>query len=396
MNCVKEYFRQPKEIYIIVFSTLINRIGGLVSPFLTAILANNIGVGSEMIGILVASFSIVTIIGSLIGGQIADRFSPRKLRYITQYIFGIMYVLIAFIEPSYLMIVCLLVAQFLFSISQPTRSMLILRHSPEENYKSAFSLVYVAINVAFSVGPLFAGLLYYQGDIFYLFMFDGLTSILSAYFITRLPEKELPLIEKTKTKEKDKLSVWVIFKNNVSVIMCLLVTMFYAIAFTQQQMTLTLQTTAIFKDDFAIVYAFIMSINGIMCMIMAPVLTIVLKKISSSFQISLNGILYVIGFGMYGLTTNRYLFYLATAIWTTGEVLGAINFDIYIAQHTPSQYQGRVLSLIGIMRRAGFIIGPIIAGFLISLVGFSYTWFIIILFPLLGAVIILLNQKRFL
>jgi MFS family permease len=74
----EQYYSYPLTFRVLVLGTFIDRIGGaLIFPFLSLYVAQRFNVGMTEIGILFGIWSISSLIGSMIGGALADKFGRR-------------------------------------------------------------------------------------------------------------------------------------------------------------------------------------------------------------------------------------------------------------------------------------------------------------------------------
>ncbi len=394
MNSFKAYFKQTKAVYIILLSIIVNGIGGLIAQFMTLILKHDLGLNEFTVSLILSSTLGLSIVGGLIGGRLADFYSPRKIKYLSGFAFGSINIIIAFIGASLLVIPLFMFSSFVIGFAASTNSMLIYIHANEEERKNAFSLVYVAINVAAAVSPIIAAYVHKNYGFFLLFFLDGLTTIAAAYLIFTLDEKEA-VEKKEKTKIDKSVPVIKVLRENKAIAFTLITMAFYFVTFSQQKSLLAFQTLDFFGDTWRSVWAIMFTINGVMCMLIPPFVSVFLKSLKAKNMIMLSGVLYAFGFYMYALTSNPYVFYMATAIWTLGEIAGAIMFEVYIAEVAPSTHRGRVFALSPIMRRAGQIVGILIGGTLSTIFPANYllNWGIIVLFPLIGVVLIKISHE---
>ncbi|NRZ45919.1 MFS family permease [Clostridium beijerinckii] len=79
---INNYKGLPKEMYVICFATLINRLGDFVVPFLALYLTQKIGMTAAATGVIVTLSSVVGIPASILGGKISDMFGRKKNIYI--------------------------------------------------------------------------------------------------------------------------------------------------------------------------------------------------------------------------------------------------------------------------------------------------------------------------
>lgn len=73
-------------------------------------------------------------------------------------------------------------------------------------------------------------------------------------------------------------------------------------------------------------------------------------------------------------------------LWTTGEILVANNTNVYIANHSPDTHRGRFNSVFPMIKRLGFIVGPIISGTIIKYSEIKNLWIFVGCISLLGAI----------
>jgi len=158
--------------------------------------------------------------------------------------------------------------------------------------------------------------------------------------------------------------------------------------YAQSSYALPLHMIDIFADAGAKLYGFIGSINGFEVILLTPIVLMITKKIKPTMNLVVVSFLYMVGFGLYGVTQNIWVFYLATAIWTLGEIIGAVNIGVYIANHTPVTHRGRFQSLFDIIYGAGRTAGPLLAGMILITHSLNQLWFITAAVSLLSALLL--------
>ncbi len=74
------YNEYPRQFWILVLGTFIDRLGGaLMFPFFTLYITRKFGVGMTEVGVIFGLFSISSILGSVIGGALTDRFGRKGM-----------------------------------------------------------------------------------------------------------------------------------------------------------------------------------------------------------------------------------------------------------------------------------------------------------------------------
>ncbi|MCJ7623951.1 MAG: MFS transporter, partial [Anaerolineaceae bacterium] len=75
-----QIFAFPKSFRILVASTFIDRLGGsLIFPFLALYVTQKFNVGLTQVGLIIGMWSVSSLIGSMIGGALADRFGRKAI-----------------------------------------------------------------------------------------------------------------------------------------------------------------------------------------------------------------------------------------------------------------------------------------------------------------------------
>jgi MFS family permease len=380
----------PFGIYILFFATVVNNIGNFVGPFLTLFLTNKAGINVWLVGIIVAVNAGAGLLGSLIGGKLIDSIGRKKVFLFCSTISGIGYAVCAFCNQPLLVALLLVLSGFAGGFSQPVFGTITTDLTEGEQRKAAFSLHYMAINIGFSVGPLLAGFLY-KNYLMWFFLGDALTTFLSvalvAFFISETkPTKEQLKKAQSKSYESTETGglLSALLKRPTLLAFSLIIIIYFTV-FSQFTFGLSLQSEDVFGANGAAVFGSLMTINAILCSTVTVFVVALTRNIKPALTIAIGGVLYAVGFGMMFFINAYYMFVLSTAIWTIGEILVSTNTSVYLAEHTPISHRGRFNSVFPIIRKLGFIIGPMIGGFCIKLSGIRSLWIVVALMALLGA-----------
>lgn len=386
MKTINEYFKPykglPVSIYVIFFASIINNIGNFVIPFLTMFLTFKVGISEEIVGVVVAVNSIMGLAGATLGGKLIDRVGRKRVLIIFRTLSAIGFAACAFIKDPIIITSIIMLSTFFGGFSQPVYSTIITDLTEGEHRKAGFSLEYMAINIGFSVGPLLAGFLY-ENYLPWLFLGDAITTFMSIALVAAFVPETIPSGEKVKNLKSEKLEdaeegslLSALFKRPTLVIFSLIMVIYF-IVFSQFNFGLSIQVGDIFKDNGSTIYGILMTVNAVMCSVLTVFITSATKNIGASFSISIGGILYAIGFGMIFFINSFFMFILSTIIWTLGEIIVSTNTSVYIASHTPITHRGRFNSIFPIIRKLGFVGGPLFAGYFVKLVNIKSLWLLV-------------------
>lgn len=386
------YKNLPMSVYIIFFASIINNLGNFVAPFLTMFLTYSIGMNVGAVGVIVAINSFVGLIASAHGGKLIDVIGRKKIFIIFRTTSAIAILLCAFTKNPIILTILLILSNFLGGYSLPVYSTIITDITEGEQRKTAFSLQYMALNIGFSVGPLLAGFLY-NNYLIWLFLGDALTTFISvilvAFFIPEtMPSKEeIKKLKGNKLEKAEEGSLLQALIRRPTLLLFSFIIVIYFIVFSQFNFGLSLQIGEVFGSKSATIFGSLMTVNAVMCSIIPMFLTVITEKLNSSLSIAVGGIFYAIGFGMMFFINGYSLFILSTMIWTMGEILISTNTNVYIAEHTPASHRGRFNSIFPIIRKLGFMVGPIIAGLYVKYTNIRNLWLFIGGISILAAVL---------
>lgn len=405
-NILKPYSGLPKSIYVIFFARIINSMGSFVHPFLTLFLTKSLGLGVETAGLFLMMAAVSSIPGSLIGGKLADYIGRKKIIIISQGLAAMCLIPCAFLGKSLIVPYLLILSSFFGGAAQPPNSAMIADLTTTKNRKAAYSLLYLGINIGFSLGPLIAGFLY-NNHMKILFLGDAATTILSLVLVALFVEETLP--DKTITYDKVNTSFYsetekaqegslfrVLLKRPYLIAFAMVSTI-YSFMYAQHGFIIPMQMDTLFSSRGPKLYGSLMAINGLVVVTMTTIITVVTKKLRPILNITLAGLFFSLGFGMLFLAKTYIVFIISTIIWTIGEILSATNSGVYIANHTPMSHRGRFNAVLPLITGTGFAVGPLIMGLFIRNKEINFAWILVFFVGITASALmytLYLNEKK--
>jgi len=74
------YNEYPRHFWTLLLATFIDRVGGaILYPFFTLYITQKFGVGMTTVGMIFGTFAVTGMVGSMIGGALADRLGRKPL-----------------------------------------------------------------------------------------------------------------------------------------------------------------------------------------------------------------------------------------------------------------------------------------------------------------------------
>ena len=180
----------PKPVWWLGLVMFVNRSGTMVIPFLTVYLTAKKGFTLTDAGYIMAAFGTGSILGSYLGGRLADKFGSFYVQFFSLFLNGVMFIVLGQMQTMIQFAACIFLLSSLGEAFRPANSVAIVAYSNESNRIRSYALNRLAINLGWSIGPALGGVL---AKINYalLFWVDGLTCIVASFllFYFLAPEK---------------------------------------------------------------------------------------------------------------------------------------------------------------------------------------------------------------
>ncbi len=387
-NILNTYKGLPKEIYILFIGKIVNSIGAFVHPLMTLILTQKIGMSNTEAGTMVTLLALCQVPCLILGGKLADTIGRRKVIIIFQLLGASVLFSCGFIEPSMTMAYLLILSSSFYSLSMPAYDALNADLTNSKNRKTAYSLLYMGVNIGFAIGPVIGGFLY-KKYLPVIFIGDAITTLISlslfVLFIKETKGKDVDIEdEKNDLEAEEKGSAIKVLLQRPILLFFSIILLTYHFGYSQIGFALPLQLKELFGDNGAKLYGLVGGFNGLV--VITPLLTTFTKKLNAIKIMALGGLFYAVAFGLFGIVNKASLFYVVMFLMTVGEVLVAINQGAFVASKTPASHRGRISSILPLISGAGYAFGPIIMGTFIDLYGMLSGWMLIFSVVGVGAI----------
>jgi MFS family permease len=349
LNKLKSQFNAfPRTFRILVAATFIDRLGGgLIFPFLSLYVAQRFNVGMTEIGLVFGTWSISSLLGSTVGGAMADKFG-RKIILIFGLIFSAGTALfMGFVNDFRIFYLVAIFAGVFSDIGHPAQQAMVADLLKGDQRAEGFSLLRVVANLAVTIGPAIGGLL---AGVSYLLLFilDACTSTITAIIVY----KAIPETKPERSADHPAESFFVTLSGYGKVVRdrffmaFIFASIIMIIVYSQMYSTLSV---FLFKvhDVPAKGFGFIMSMNAAMVVIFQFWITRKIKKFQPLLLMITATILYGIGFSMFGFVNSFGLFILAMAIITIGEMIHIPTSQALVAYFAPEDMRARYMAAFG-------------------------------------------------
>lgn len=400
LNIFKQYKGLPREIYILFLVRIINSMGSFVFPFLTLFLSSKIGMTEDVVGKFLMVVSFAGIPGVIIAGKLVDKYNRKSIMVIFSFLSGGILIICGFLGES-ILIPYLLVAQvFFISFSFPASNAMITDLTTPDNRQLSFSFLYLGMNLGMALGYILAGHLF-ENYTSWLFWGDGLTMIVSTslvlFFVkeTKPTQEEMEEISESGRKEEkvEEGSVFRVLLKRPYLLLFTLIGSLTAFAYKQHAFLMPLHLKALFGLEGAKMFGNVMILNTFMVVFFTSFIINITKNYKPISNIAIATVTYIIGFGMLFFANTISMFFIATAVWTTGEIIDTVNAGVYISNHSPVSHRGRFNAILGLIRGAGRSLAPFLMGLYLVDHNYNEGWLLVGFVATIAFILLLVLRK---
>jgi len=388
-----------REVWLIALVQLINRSGMMVLPFLTLYLTKDLDWSLSMAAIAGTSFGLGGLVSAMIGGFLVDRYPIFKIMLMSLFGGGLCFIVLTWINGFISFVIWIFITTTIADVLRPAAMGAITEFSNEKNLARGISLLRMAINLGFSIGPFIAGFLIVSIGYKFIFIVDGVTCILAGFLLYYFFKDKLSLhLNKSNTEIKSKL----IEKSappflDYTFMLFLFFNMIMLIMFFQLFYTIPLFFTEVYllteKD---IGYFFMM--NGFLIFLLEmPIIYYMEKKnlaykpmVWGAFLIGISFLFLIFGTPQIWLTII--LFNLIISI---GEIINFPFISTISIIRAKEDNKGAYIGFMTTMFSIAFVLAPLVFMPFIETIGFKFVWIICFVVSIISAIALSLLKPSF-
>lgn len=373
----KIYEQFPRTYWVVVGTHFIDVIGNtLLNPFFALYVTQKFNVGMTQAGFILATNSVAGMVGSTIGGAVADRFGRRGVILFGLVVSALSGLTLGFVTKYYFFYALSVFVGLLGSAAHPAHNAMIADLLPEEKRAEGYGIMRVVSNFAWIIGPTIGGFLA-SFSFLYLFLSDAVISIVTAILVYRhIPETKpqprergrgeslLATIGGYRVAFADRPFLGFIV---ASILMILVYQQMYS------SLSVFLRDVHHVDPQF---YGLIMSTSAVTVVLFQFPVTRFIKRFPPFLMMVAATGFYMIGFTMYGFVGTILLFMLAMVIITIGEMIAMPTSNVLAAAFAPEEMRARYMAVFGFTWAMPAMVGPWAAGMIIDNYNPNYVWYI--------------------
>jgi len=342
MTAVRRYLRAaaggfPTAFWWLWGGMLVNRVGGFVLPFLALYLTRRQGFTPQQASLFVSLYGAGIVAAGPLGGLLADRVGRRATMIVSLTGGGLLAVVFGFLRAPVEIGAATLLLGLVGEMYRPAMQAAIGDVVPPGDRVRAFGLLYWAVNLGFAIGLSLAGLLA-DRSLRLLFVLDGLTSLAFAGMVVLRVRETRPAAARTAHRRAPLAELLVAWRDGPYAAFLGLYFLFL-LFFSQIFTTLPLDMAAHGISPGG--YGFSMSMNGLVIVLVQPVVGPIARRFQPSRVLALGVLLAGAGFGANALASTTAHYAAAAALWTLGEILTLPVSNAVAVELAPPDLRGR-------------------------------------------------------
>lgn len=172
----KSFSNLNRNIWILSLVMFVNRSGNMVLLFSSLYMTRELGFSIADAGLVMSFYGIGSVLGSYFGGWLSDRYRPYDVMIWSLLTSGTVLLLLLLFNTLTGLAAIIFLYAFTADIFRPANSKSIATFSDAENRTRSVSLVRLAVNLGFTVGPAIGGFIALYLGYYWLFVIDAITT----------------------------------------------------------------------------------------------------------------------------------------------------------------------------------------------------------------------------
>jgi MFS family permease len=415
INPLRIVGRFPRPVRVLIFGTLVNKLGTFILPYLALVLLRDFHLAEGDAARLLFAYGAGSLVSILVGGVLSDRLGRRRTLLLSLFGSGVLAVAMGSVPSARLFVPLLLAFGFIGDLYRPAASAVIGDLLPSSERASGFAGLRMAVNLGWAAGTALGGV-FADWNWRLLFLGDGLTTLAYGLIVyAAIPDTRPGLVlpgaaaapvetslpgapsahEPTAVAGGPGASALAPARGPLTdgvYLQMLGAAFLFTLIFCSNLSVFPLTVTRGAGYP-AKVYGALAAVNGVLIALFEISIVAQLKRFRRLRLAALGNLLCAAGFGMLGLVMHWAWFLVAVLVFTAGEILASPQSMSFVADWAPPAARGRYLSFYQAMWSIAFALNPVLALPLHAALGERAFW---ALMPLvaLPAFVVLLRLDR--
>ena len=379
-------FDFPRAFWIIWSGLLVNRIGAMVRTFLVVFLTQARDCSVAQAGVILTGMGLGGLVGTQVGGFLADRWGRRKTLALMLCSAGIFIGVLGTVRTYPLLMAAAILTGLTLDTFRPASQALIVDIVGIERRQRAFGLQFWAINLGFALAGIIGGALVKHG-FWLLFLVDAVSGIAFAAIVWFGISADPPrALSKVPNRPGETRPPGLITALRDPIVLGLAATLVIEGLVYQQSMyvyPLAMISQGMHASDYgAVAFA-----NGIVIVLLQPWWTRIVDRFEPIRTMAVGMVVLGFGFFLTRYAHSKLEFVAVCFVWTCGEILRAGLVGAVIANIAPATARARYQSAVmGIGYGTASLLAPIVGTGIFAAHGANAVWTTCLVLNLIGAV----------
>ena len=395
INLYKESFSGlSRNVWILATALFINRSGSTLLLFISLYLTRDLGFSLSDAGSIVSFYGIGSILGAYVGGWLTDRTGFYRVMLVSLILGGVVLLAMQFVSTYWSIAAVVFSFSLIADSFRPANVVAIGTMAKPENKTRSLSLMRLATNLGYAIGPAIGGISAVSLGYKFIFLLDSLTCIAAAIVLMIF----LPVTKQNVTKKEftagqpaTSLSAYRDIKFMAFIVMVCI----YAIIFFQLFTTVPVYMRDVldYKDDFI---GLLVGLNGLIIVLME--MPVVLKMEKHPFPMKL------IAYGCFTMGVS-YLFMTTGHSWlilpisfifllTISEIFSMPFMLNYAISRPHPDRQGQYMALYSIAYGTAHILAPSTGMWIADHFGFQTLYLLAVLISFLLGIGFMMAKRQ--
>lgn len=390
MNPWKGLKDLPHDMWALFFTSLINRSGTMVIPFLALYLTKKIGVTPTEAGTALLVYGAAAFIAAPLTGKLSDKIGSIKIMQFSLYGSGLLFFIYSFISDYKLILAATFVLAAVNEAFRPANLSLITEIVTPPQRRMAFALNRLAINAGMSIGPVIGGFLTLI-DYHYLFYANAFASIAAGVYFNSVRWSSLSPAEADIVKEKTKIKFGIL--NDKHFLFFLFAIIPANLVFFQHLGALPLYIVNDLNYSTA-AFGLFGSINTVLIIIAEVPLNNMMSNTPYRKSLMIGASLAGLGFGGFAIAGSTLPLIIAIIIFTFGEMIFFPTTAAYTSEITPPERRGEYMGYYQMTFSFAFSAGPWLGTVVYENFGSAFLWNSALFFGMITAVLMFFIKEK--
>lgn len=357
----------PRAVWLVSFTTLVNRLGTMALPFLVLYLTEARRWTEAEAAKAMLVYGLGCLAASPFSGRLADRWGHARVLRSSLWLSGLALMLLPFATHRIALYPLIFAWAAFTQAFWPSAMALITTLVPPEKRKAAFALHRAAVNLGMAVGPATGGLIAHR-SFRWVFWTDGLTTLASGVLLTLLLGQVVQAPSKG-GEEEPTASAW--SDHRLLWLLVGLLPAFFVFFQIEGAYPLWVARDLGHGKPF---FGFLFTVNTILIVVLEVGLNMAMARWPHGRQMALGALCYALGFGLTGWAHSKGMLIGTVALWTLGEMVLLPSASDAVASLAPPARRGEYMGLYALTFAMALAIGPALGMWVYTRIGPFWVW----------------------